>query len=88
MNQLGNYDLQNLIYFAVIGLVAGWIASKIMKGRGSGLIRNLIIGIIGAFLGGWLFDFLNIQIGGICGMLIAATSGSIVLLWLIRLISR
>jgi uncharacterized membrane protein YeaQ/YmgE (transglycosylase-associated protein family) len=49
-------NLQSLVLFLVIGLVAGWLASRIMRGGGFGLVGDLIVGVIGAFLGGWLFN--------------------------------
>ena len=81
-------DLQSLILFLLIGLVAGWLASRIMKGRGFGLVGDLVIGVIGALLGGWLFSLLGISAGGIIGALITALVGAIVLLYLLHLIKR
>ncbi len=80
--------LDSILYFLVIGLIAGWAAGKIMQGRGFGLIGDLIVGVVGAFLGGWLFGLLHISAGGIIGSLITALVGAIVLLFLIRLIRR
>jgi uncharacterized membrane protein YeaQ/YmgE (transglycosylase-associated protein family) len=81
-------DLQSLVLFLVIGLVAGWLASRIMRGGGFGLVGDLIVGVIGAFLGGWLFNLLGISLGGILGALVTALIGAIVLLYLLRLIKR
>lgn len=79
----------DIILFIVIGIVAGWLAGKIMKGSGFGLIGDLIVGVIGAFLGGWLFGVLGFSIGsGLVGSLITAVIGAIVLLFIIRLIKR
>ena len=80
--------LQSLVLFLVIGLVAGWLASRIMRGGGFGLVGDLIVGVIGAFLGGWLFNLLGISLGGILGALVTALIGAIVLLYLLRLIKR
>lgn len=77
-----------LVLFLVIGLVAGWLASILMKGRGLGLVGNLVIGVIGALLGGFLFNLLGINVGGLVGLLLMATVGAIVLLFLMRLIKR
>ena len=52
--------MRDLILFLVIGLVAGWLAGKIMKGRGFGLIGNLIVGVIGSVLGGYLFSLIGL----------------------------
>jgi uncharacterized membrane protein YeaQ/YmgE (transglycosylase-associated protein family) len=76
------------IWFLLIGLAAGWLAGQIMKGGGYGLLGDLIVGVIGALLGGWLFGLLGISAGGLLGSLITATIGAIVLIALLRLISR
>lgn len=77
---------EGLIWFLLIGLCAGWLAGKIMKGGGFGLIGDLIVGVIGALLGGWVFGMLGIGAGGLLGALITATVGALLLLFLIRLI--
>ena len=79
----------NIILWIVVGIIAGWLAGKIMKGKGFGLIGDLIVGVIGAFLGGWLFGLLHISIGaGIIGSLITALIGALVLLFVLRLIFK
>jgi uncharacterized membrane protein YeaQ/YmgE (transglycosylase-associated protein family) len=78
----------SLILFLVIGLIAGWLAGQVLKGKGFGLIGDLIVGVIGAFLGGWLFTLLGISIGGILGSLITAFVGAVVFLYLIRIIKK
>ncbi|HET9709977.1 MAG TPA: GlsB/YeaQ/YmgE family stress response membrane protein [Gemmatimonadales bacterium] len=78
----------NLLYFLLIGLAAGWLAGKVMKGSGYGLIGDLIIGVVGAFLGGWIFGLLHIAAGGLLGLLVTAFVGAVVLVWLLRLIKR
>lgn len=80
--------IESLILLLLIGLAAGWLAGRIMKGGGFGLLGDLIVGVIGAFLGGWLFGILGIAIGGIIGQLITALIGAIILLYLLRLIKR
>jgi uncharacterized membrane protein YeaQ/YmgE (transglycosylase-associated protein family) len=78
----------SLIGFLIIGLLAGWIAGKLIRGGGFGLIGNLIVGIIGAFVGGFVFDFLGVQTGGTIGSLITAVIGAAMLLFLIGLIRK
>ena len=79
----------SIILWIVVGIIAGWLAGKIMKGKGFGLIGDLIVGVIGAFLGGWLFGLLHISVmGGIIGSLITAVVGALVLLFVIRLIFK
>jgi len=78
----------NFLMFLVIGALAGWLAGKIMKGRGFGLIGNIIVGIVGGFLGGLLFGLLGLTAGGLIGSLVTALIGAIVLLWLVGLIKK
>jgi len=75
--------LYSLLILAVIGLVAGFLAGIIWKGRGFGLVGNLIIGVLGAILGGWLFGLLGIGFGGIIGQIVAALLGALIILWII-----
>ena len=70
----------DFLWFLLIGLAAGWLASQIMKGGGSGLVADLIMGVIGSILGGFLF--------GLLGSLITATVGAIVLIAGLRAINR
>ena len=77
------------VWFILIGLVAGWLAGKLMRGKGFGLIGDIVIGIVGALLGVFLFRLAGVQIGGgLLGSLIIATIGAVVLLFLIRLIKQ
>jgi uncharacterized membrane protein YeaQ/YmgE (transglycosylase-associated protein family) len=78
----------NLILFLVIGLAAGWLAGKLVKGRGFGLVENLIIGVIGSLIGGFVFGAIGVNVGGLLGQLIAATVGALILLYLLKLIRR
>ena len=78
----------NIILFLLIGLVAGWLAGKIMKGKGFGLIGNIVIGCIGAVLGGFLFRLIGIAAYGLIGSLIVALVGAIVLIWIVNLIKK
>jgi uncharacterized membrane protein YeaQ/YmgE (transglycosylase-associated protein family) len=77
-----------LIWFLIIGLVAGWLAGRVMRGGGYGIIGDLIVGVIGALLGGWLFGMLGIGAGGLIGSLITAFVGAVILIWLLRIIRR
>ena len=78
----------HLLWFLLIGIAAGWLAGQLMKGGGFGLLGDLVVGVIGAFIGGWLFGVLGIGAGGLIGSLITATVGAVVLLFLIRLIKK
>ncbi len=78
----------NFLFFLLIGLVAGWLAGQVMKGSGFGLIGNLIVGVIGAILGGWLLGGL-INIGGaLISSLITAFLGAVILLFIIGLVKK
>jgi len=81
-------ETQSLIVFLIIGVVAGFLAGKLMKGGGFGLLGDLVLGVIGAFVGGWLFGMLGILPVGILGTLISATVGAMLLLFLVRLIKK
>jgi uncharacterized membrane protein YeaQ/YmgE (transglycosylase-associated protein family) len=78
----------NSLWFLLIGVVAGWLASQIMKGGGSGLVTDLIMGVIGSILGGFLFGLLGLSADGAIGSLVTATVGAIVLIAGLRLINR
>lgn len=76
------------IWFIIIGLVAGWLAGVIMKGGGYGVVGDIVVGIIGAVLGGWLFSAMGVATGGLLGAIIVATIGAIILIALLRVIKR
>ena len=81
-------SLTGLIWFLLIGLIAGWLAGRVMRGGGFGVIGDMIVGVIGALLGGWIFGLLGIAAYGLLGSLVTALVGAIILLYLIRLIKR
>ncbi|MDD6210114.1 MAG: GlsB/YeaQ/YmgE family stress response membrane protein [Bacteroidales bacterium] len=76
------------LWYILIGLVSGYIASKIMKGSGSGLIINLFVGIIGGVLGGWLLSLFGFIAIGTIGSLITSVIGAIVFLWIVSFFQR
>jgi uncharacterized membrane protein YeaQ/YmgE (transglycosylase-associated protein family) len=80
--------LSNLIWWIVVGLIAGWAAGKIMKGGGYGAVMDIILGIVGAVVGGWLMGILGIQAGGLVGTIVVAIIGAVFLIWLSRLIKK
>lgn len=80
--------MSSLLWFLLIGLAAGWLAGTIMKGSGFGLIGNLVVGVIGALLGGFIFDVLSIQSYGPVGSLVTSVVGAVALLALIRVIKK
>ncbi len=78
-----------IVWFLIIGILAGFIAGKLMQGKGFGLIGDLVIGVIGAVLGGYLFGLLGVSAGGgLVGSLVTAVVGAVVLLFVVRLIKK
>ncbi len=78
---------ESLLVILLVGLVAGWLAGKIVQGTGFGLIGDMAIGVVGAFIGDWLMPRLGIHLGmGTVSAIINATIGAIVLLLIIRLV--
>ncbi|HVD06507.1 MAG TPA: GlsB/YeaQ/YmgE family stress response membrane protein [Gemmatimonadaceae bacterium] len=80
----------DLLTWCIVGLIAGVLASLAMGGTGYGIIGDIIIGIIGAFVGGWLFRALGVTspIGGLPGVILVAFIGAVVLLFILRLVRR
>jgi uncharacterized membrane protein YeaQ/YmgE (transglycosylase-associated protein family) len=76
------------LWYILIGLAAGWLGSLIVKGTGSGLWVNLLVGVIGAILGGWLLSLIGLTGSGLLWTLLSAVAGSVVLLLLVRLFTR
>ena len=78
---------ESLLVILVVGLVAGWLAGKIVDGSGFGILGDVIIGIAGAFIGTWLLPRLGIDVGvGMTAAIISATIGAVVLLLAVRLV--
>src|SRR5579864_8333327 len=78
----------NFLEWIVVGLIAGWLAGKVMKGGGYGVLVDIILGILGGILGGWLFGLVGWQGGGLIASLIVAFIGAVILVWITRLIKR
>jgi uncharacterized membrane protein YeaQ/YmgE (transglycosylase-associated protein family) len=79
----------SLLWFILVGIVAGWLAGLIMKGGGYGVIGDLVVGVIGALIGGYVFSHLGVSAGGgLIGSIIVATIGAIILIFVLRLIKR
>lgn len=85
---LADVSLEGLIWWIVIGLIAGFLASLIVRGTGYGVIGDIIAGIVGAFIGGWLFGVLGISAGGgLLGSIITALIGAIIFIIILRAIA-
>lgn len=80
----------DLLTWLIVGLVAGLLASLVMGGTGLGLVGDIIVGICGAFVGGWIFSALNLTnpLSGLPGVILVAFVGAVVLLFLIRVLRR
>ena len=78
---------RGLLSWLIIGLIAGWLAGKLSRGRGYGCITDIILGVLGAFIGGWIFAKLGIFGGGFIYSLAAATVGAVILVSLVHLIA-
>ena len=81
--------VETLLIWLLVGAVAGWLAGVIVKGGGFGLLGDIVVGVIGAFIGGWLLPTLGVHLGaGFVAIIISATLGAMALLLVLRLVSR
>jgi uncharacterized membrane protein YeaQ/YmgE (transglycosylase-associated protein family) len=81
--------IDSIIIMLIVGAIAGWLAGQIVRGFGFGLLWNMLIGIVGAFIGVWLLTRLNIiPLAGFFGSIVNATIGAVILLLIIGLIRR
>jgi uncharacterized membrane protein YeaQ/YmgE (transglycosylase-associated protein family) len=79
---------QSIVVILLVGLIAGWLAGKLVRGAGFGIIGDICVGIVGAFIASWLFPKLGIRLGaGIVREIIDATIGAVILLLILRLFS-
>ena len=78
---------RGLVAWLFLGLVAGWLAGKLSRGRGYGCITDIILGLVGSFIGGWVFTKLGIFGGGFIFSLAAATLGAVILVALVHLLT-
>jgi uncharacterized membrane protein YeaQ/YmgE (transglycosylase-associated protein family) len=78
----------DIVWFLLIGLLAGWLASRIMKGPELSLAGNLVLGVVGALIGGFLTQLVGLQPSGTLGAVVTATLGAIVLIWAVGALRR
>jgi uncharacterized membrane protein YeaQ/YmgE (transglycosylase-associated protein family) len=79
----------NIVWFLVVGLVAGWVAGVLVKGGGFGVIGDIAVGILGAFIGGFLSTSLGVSSdASLLGSIVVATAGAIVLIVVLRVVNR
>jgi uncharacterized membrane protein YeaQ/YmgE (transglycosylase-associated protein family) len=80
---------QSLLVILLVGLVAGWLASLIVRGTGFGLVADIALGVVGALIGSWLLPHLGIHLGrGLVASIVSATIGAVLLLLILGLVSR
>lgn len=80
--------MENLVWFLVIGLVIGWMAGLIMKGRGFGIFGDIAVGVVGAVLGGWLANVTGLVSYSALGAFVTALVGALVFVGLIGFVQR
>lgn len=79
----------NLLYLALVGFIAGWLAGKVMKGGGYGILLDIVLGILGGVFGGWTFGALGIWPGGgIVPAILVGFVGAVALVWITRQIKK
>ncbi len=79
--------VQSIIVWIVVGAIAGWLAGKVVRGGGFGLIGDIVVGIIGGFIAGYLFPYFHIDLGsGFIAAVIDAFIGAVILLIILRLV--
>jgi len=80
--------MTRIVWLIIVGLIAGWAAGKIMKGGGYGVIADIVLGILGSIVGGWVVGQLGFGRGGLIWSILVAILGAVILIWLTRLIKR
>jgi uncharacterized membrane protein YeaQ/YmgE (transglycosylase-associated protein family) len=83
-----NLSLSNVLWWLVVGLIAGFLASRVMRGGGYGIVGDIVVGIIGAFIGGWLAGLLGLGSFGLFGTIVVAFIGACILLAILHAVSR
>ena len=78
-----------ILYWIIVGLIAGWLAGLVMKGGGYGLVVDIVLGILGGIVGGWLFGALGLSAGGgVLGSIVVAFVGAVILVAITRVLKR
>ena len=80
--------LSGLIWTVVIGLIAGWLAGKVMKGRGYGVLMDIALGIVGGVIGRFVFGMLGLASWNVIGSIIVSFVGALILIWLVRQLKK
>jgi uncharacterized membrane protein YeaQ/YmgE (transglycosylase-associated protein family) len=77
-----------ILWWIIVGLIAGWLAGRVMKGGGYGVLADIVLGILGAILGGWIFSKMGMGATSTIGAIIVAFIGAVILVGLARLVKR
>jgi len=77
-----------IIWWVVVGLIAGWAAGRIMKGGGYGVVADILLGIVGGIVGGWIVGLLGGSSGGFISSILVAILGAVFLIWITRLVKK
>jgi uncharacterized membrane protein YeaQ/YmgE (transglycosylase-associated protein family) len=80
--------LSGLIWTVIIGLIAGWLAGKVMKGRGYGVLMDIVLGIVGGVIGRFVFGMLGLASWNVIGSIIVSFVGALILIWLVRQLKK
>lgn len=81
-------DTESLVILLLVGLIAGWLAGQLIRGRGFGMLLNIVIGVIGAYLGGIIFRAIGVGGSGMLWMIVSATVGAMVLVFFLNALRR
>jgi uncharacterized membrane protein YeaQ/YmgE (transglycosylase-associated protein family) len=84
---VADISLSTIVWWLLVGLIAGFLASRVMRTGGYGLIGDIVVGIVGAIIGGYLAGFLGIEFSGLLGSIIIAFIGACILIFLLRAIT-
>jgi len=80
--------LSGLIWAVVIGLIAGWLAGTVMKGRGYGVLMDIVLGIVGGVIGRFVFGLLGLSSWNVIGSIVVSFVGAVILIWLVRQLKK
>jgi uncharacterized membrane protein YeaQ/YmgE (transglycosylase-associated protein family) len=80
--------VHGIIWWIIVGLIAGWAAGKIMKSGGYGVIADIVLGILGAVIGGWVVGWLGFGGGGLIRSILVAFLGAVMLIWITRFLKK
>jgi len=77
-----------IFWWIIVGLIAGWASGKIMKGGGYGVIADILLGIAGGIVGGWVVGMFGLGSGGLIWSVLVAIVGAVLLIWITRMIKK